>query len=323
MKHFWIICLVGIVILISETNLFAQWEPDVRLTFDNASSHIYYNNAWQIAAIGDTVHVVWCDKRDGNCENYYKRSDDGGTTWGMDTRLTYNPGTQCAPGIAVSGSYVHVVWPDYRNGNYEIYYKRSTDGGTTWGIDTKISNGPTTVHQPSIAVSGSYVHVVWRDNRHGDAEVYYNRSTDGGTTWGIDTRLTDTLSVYVWFPSVAVLDSNIHVVWDDDRDGNREIYYKRNPTGNIGVKETENLKLQNRNWKLTFYPNPFTIEVSIKCSGISEKQEVTLEIHDASGRLVKSVPLTTNHLSLGTDLQPGIYFLKLNGKPVGKVVKVK
>ncbi|TES94241.1 MAG: T9SS type A sorting domain-containing protein, partial [Candidatus Cloacimonadota bacterium] len=45
-------------------------------------------------------------------------------------------------------------------------------------------------------------------------------------------------------------------------------------------------------------------------------------IYDVSGRLVKSVPLTTNSLSFGTDLQPGIYFLKVDGVNIGKVVKV-
>jgi len=39
--------------------------------------------------------------------------------------------------------------------------------------------------------------------------------------------------------------------------------------------------------------------------------------------LVKSVPLTTNYLSLGTDFSLGIYSLKVDDKNVGKVVKVK
>jgi hypothetical protein len=70
-------------------------------------------------------------------------------------------------------------------------------------------------------------------------------------------------------------------------------------------------------------PNPFTSMFNVKCSEIGEKQKVKLQIYNISGRLIKSVSLTTKHLSLGTDLKAGIYFLKLNGKPVGKVVKVR
>jgi hypothetical protein len=71
------------------------------------------------------VHVVWSDARDADYEIYYKRSTDGGISWGGDTRLTNAPSTSEIPSITVSGSVVHVVWFDLRDLNYEIYSKRS------------------------------------------------------------------------------------------------------------------------------------------------------------------------------------------------------
>ena len=76
------------------------------------------------------------------------------------------------------------------------------------------------------------MHVVWYDNRDGNNEIYYKRSTDAGINWGADTRLTNN-TAYSEYPSVAVSGSVVHVVWNDYRDGNSEIYYKRNPTGNL------------------------------------------------------------------------------------------
>lgn len=68
----------------------AQWEPDVRLTDDPSSSLLCTSpGTHSIAASGDSIHVVWSDNRDGNDEIYYKRSVDGGLTWGDDIRLTY------------------------------------------------------------------------------------------------------------------------------------------------------------------------------------------------------------------------------------------
>lgn len=78
--------------------------------------------------------------------------------------------------------------------------------------------------------------------------------------------------------------------------------------------------------KLTCSPNPFTdkVEIDLEMYYVGWKMyDTPLRIYDAAGRLVKLIPLTTNHLSLGTDLSPGIYFLKLNGKSLGKVVKVR
>ena len=57
--------------------------------------------------------------------------------WQPDQRLTNNPANSYtsynnAKNIAISGDTVHVVWQDNRDGNDEIYYKRSIDGGLTW-----------------------------------------------------------------------------------------------------------------------------------------------------------------------------------------------
>jgi hypothetical protein len=221
-----------LLLLAVTSSLTAQWEPDVRLTNNTAISHTSNNNAWCIAASGSVVHVVWTDYRDGNYEIYYKRSTDGGVSWGTDTRLTINTAISYFPSVAVSGSVVHVVWMDDRNGNDEIYYKRSTDGGISWGTDTRLTNNTALSEGPSVASSGSVVHVVWQDERDGNREIYYKRSTDGGISWGTDTRLTNNTAIS-WSPSVAVSGSVVHVVWSDTRDGNWEIYYKRDPTGNL------------------------------------------------------------------------------------------
>jgi len=60
--------------LIASISAQAQWEPDVRLTNDPASSRTTWTNSVHaIATSGDTVHIVWYDDRDGNDEIYYKR----------------------------------------------------------------------------------------------------------------------------------------------------------------------------------------------------------------------------------------------------------
>src|SRR5262245_52632767 len=59
----------------------AQWQPDMRLTFDPAFSSTTFGNARSIASGGNALHVVLFDDRDGNQEIYFKRSIDGGTSW--------------------------------------------------------------------------------------------------------------------------------------------------------------------------------------------------------------------------------------------------
>jgi hypothetical protein len=88
--------------------------------------------------------------------------------WQPDVRLTNNAAlsltNQYTNGrcVASSGDTVHVVWYDTRDGaSPEIYYKRSIDGGVNWGADTRITNNIYYSSNPSVAVSGSVVHIVW------------------------------------------------------------------------------------------------------------------------------------------------------------------
>ena len=169
-RIFSFVLVIGLVMALP---VLAQWEPDVRLTYNESISYTSSNNAWCVAATGDTVHVVWEDSRDGNREIYTKRSPDGGLSWGADTRLTYNRGYSDKPSVAASGSNVHVVWFDLRDGNYEIYAKRSTDGGLSWGTDMRLTYNSGYSYYSSVAASGSNVNVVWHDDRDGKYDVSY------------------------------------------------------------------------------------------------------------------------------------------------------
>ena len=209
------------------TNGGTSWDSDTRLTNNSAISHFP-----SIAVSGPVVHVVWEEYRDGNGEIYYKRSTDAGVSWGADTRLTNNSSQSLSPSVAVSDSFVHVTWYDLRDGNSEIYYKRSDDGGLNWGTDMRLTNNTSGSTVPAIAASGTIVHIAWEEYRHGPAEIYYKRSSDGGATWGTDTRLTNN-SANSFSPSIATSNSDVNIAWFDHRDGNDEIYSKHSADGGL------------------------------------------------------------------------------------------
>jgi hypothetical protein len=222
MKTLFIIALLTIISMSTD----AQWQPDVRLTNNPAVSYSGANNAQSVTANGDAVHVTWHDNRDANEEIYYKHSTDGGINWGTDIRLTDNSATSWNPSISATGQVVHIIWEDRRDGNSEIYYKRSSDGGLSWGTDSRLTNDPSSSFEPVIASSEQEVHVVWYDYRNGDAEIYYKRSTDAGVTWQGDVRLTNDGANSI-SPSITVSDQFVYVVWYDLRDGSKQIYFKR------------------------------------------------------------------------------------------------
>jgi hypothetical protein len=292
------------------TDAGVSWGVDTRLTNNTANSEYP-----SVTVSGSVVHVVWYDERDGNPEIYYKRSTDAGVSWGTDTRLTNNTAFSVSPSVSVSGSVVHVVWRDIRDGNWEIYYKRSTDAGVSWESDTRLTNNTANSDLPSVTVSGSGVHVVWVDFRAGNSEIYYKRSIDAGVSWETDTRLTSNTATSN-FPSVSISGSVVHVVWSDFRDGNDEIYYKHDPTGNpvgiqiISSEVPKEFKLKQN------YPNPFNpttqINFQIPIEGL-----VKLSVYDMSGKEVATLvneSLTPGYYTYnfnGSNLSTGAYFYRL------------
>ena len=208
----------------------AQWEEDVRLTDTPDTSYLSLNNYHCIAASGDTVHIVWYDKSEGNWEIFYKRSTDCGLNWEPDKRLTYDEEFSGWPSISLSGPAVNIVWTDLRNGNAEVYFIRSSDGGTNWDDDIRLTEDPFYSYSPVITSSGSNIHLSWvnKDLEEGTWKVFYKNSSDGGINWGEDTWLSVN-SPDAYCPSIAASGSDVYVVWNDNRDGNGnlEIYYRK------------------------------------------------------------------------------------------------
>jgi hypothetical protein len=163
------------------------------------------------------------------------------------------------------------------------------------------------------------VHTVWQDNRDGNYEIYYKRSTDGGVSWETDTRLTNN-TAGSWYPSIAVSGSIVHTVWSDDRDGNDEIYYKRNPTGNVGIQNIST-EIPSAFSLEQNYPNPFNpttkIRFAIPSNVKGQTSNVKITIYDALGREITS--LVNEQLVPGTyeadwnasNYPSGVYFYKL------------
>lgn len=110
---------------------------------------------------------------------------------------------------------------------WDIYYKRSTDGGLTWTADRRLTDAPRLSQRPSIAMSEDELHVVWFDGRDDNAEIYYKHSSDAGMTWEEDMRLTDAPGESLHASVAVSSEGDVHLVWFDHRDGNPEIYYKR------------------------------------------------------------------------------------------------
>jgi hypothetical protein len=158
-----------------------NWEPEMRLTDDPADSGLP-----SIAVSGSSVHIAWVDARNGLNEVFYKGSVDGGENWSDDIPLNFDPTFSCYPNLAVSNSVIHLVWIEFYNIYFSVFYTYSTDGGETWAAKTHLNDYECDTEFPSMAVSGPVLHVVWKDFRDLNYEIYYKRNPTGGIPVGVE-----------------------------------------------------------------------------------------------------------------------------------------
>ncbi len=152
------------------------------------------------------------------------------TDWDADRRLTRTgAASQTSINFARSiaaddAGRVHLVWRGEQDGNPEIYYKRSPDGGVSWSPPIRLSDADGKSDNPSIAVDGESVHIFWWDERTAAPQIWHRHSDDGGLTWRPEAQITKSPGGGAYC-SAAASGANVHVVYVDGRDGNSEVYY--------------------------------------------------------------------------------------------------
>jgi hypothetical protein len=146
--------------------------------------------------------------------------------------------TASRPAIAACGRYVHLVWVDKRSAgqkppwDWDIFYKRSTDGGVTWEADIRMTDTPWHTRHPQIgALPNGRVCCLWEDGTSwdgrtsggwsGDGALYAALSADNGTSWTAAKRFTFVNSPRgrATHAKSFAAGSRIFVVWTDALEG--------------------------------------------------------------------------------------------------------
>ncbi len=140
-------------------------------------------------------------------------------------------GDQKTPTVVSSGSGSLVVWEDYRNivtTGQDIYGARVSGAGTV--IDPggiAISTAPNTQMAPTLSFDGTNWLVAWQDLRGGNWDVYAARVSAAGVRLdpagiGVSAGIGMQRA-----PSVGFDGTNHVVVYQDDRNGNADVYGAR------------------------------------------------------------------------------------------------
>lgn len=192
------------------------------------------------------------------------RSTDGGVTWSAPF---YAPSDMTAElaGVTVDPSGNVYVSADafdpvkeFPLGYVEV--TKITNGGTTIVQTTKAVNPVSLIPSPlpggsfrtftipQIAADQNGVYMVWDDFRTStNANVFFTRSTDSGTTWSPPMMINDVTAGQHFFPTIALSGGVINIAWYDSRLNTGttmttlDVYYARSRDG--GASFSSNVRV--------------------------------------------------------------------------------
>jgi len=164
-----------------------------------------------------------------------------GIKWHPTERLTWI-GDSRNPQIARDGvGNYHIVWQDNRDGNWEIYYLKVNLDGFKLLNDTRITKYDGDDINPSMVSTQNTVFIVWQRLVNSHWAIYFSRIsyTDENIMIEVPPKPIVQGDYNCTDPKITIdYYGNLHLVWQDDRNGNWDIMYELidkngNPKGSI------------------------------------------------------------------------------------------
>lgn len=322
-----------------------------------------YNGVqWPVPAVGPNseVYVAWVHYSPGSIR--LDISTDGGQTFGSDITIqntTFVSGningsimvfSFPALDVDITGGpnngYMYVAYMDDAPGftDTDIFFTRSTNGGSTWSQKIRINDDPQNngcdQFHPwlTVAPDGSII-VVFLDRRLDSGnllmDLYLTTSADGGMTWSTNERITTVssdptagswqktgnypvkceapfiladraglLGEYIGLTASSTDD--IHPLWTDTRLGDQDAFFAIKDTTSPHVQEIPEGLTSGKGLLVT--PNPGSGKISfIIDSDYAAINQAQLEIYDACGRVVKTYENPAHVITWDRYTDNGVY----------------
>lgn len=212
----------------TSTNNGASFGTVINLSHDTKNCDPFRGCLPQIAASGTNVYVAWSNVVSGPSTPtdifFVASTNNGGSFTATPVNLS-NDKVSNQPAIAAAGSNVYVVWQDTNGGKNDLFFRASTDGGTSWNpaLSTppvNLSQNPTTPVTTSlenrILATGNNVYAVWTKDTKGTPvtdDVYFAVSTNNGASFGGPVNLSN--NAKSGGPEVSAAGNNVYAIWED------------------------------------------------------------------------------------------------------------
>lgn len=182
----------------------------------------------QVSALGSDVHVAWVDAATGSGDVYYRRSLDGGATFGPVRNLSEEGITPEEEArdvrVLAHGARVYLTWVEGG-----LRFRSSEDCGVTFGPVLELTSYPEGGLR--LAAAGDNVYMGWYRSLEDEVgEVFFVRSPVAGRVFA-DIEDVNRDREYGGV-ELAARGEHVYVLWDDGgRNDGSDLFFRRSTDG--------------------------------------------------------------------------------------------
>jgi hypothetical protein len=158
-----------------------SFSPNKKVNDDNLPS--IEQRTPSIATGNGIIGIAWSDRRNSGYESiYFSNSTDNGKSFNINKRVDDDSTApfKARPVLAINDNKIGIAWADKRNGEYDIYFANSTDGGNSFSENQQVNDYESINERqgfPSIAMNNyGRIYIAWNDGRNGNRDIYLSRS---------------------------------------------------------------------------------------------------------------------------------------------------
>jgi BNR repeat-like domain len=143
-----------------------------------------------LCVVGNTLHAAWTDDRNGTLTNggdaYYNRSDDNGSTWNGDQKVS-NTVFHSTARSTITAEGQNIIYGYQYPGNGDpnvVMIQTSGDNGANWSTATIVADGTSEQEHPTVVCQAGVTMLVYTNWDTTPHSTYAIVSLDYGASWG-------------------------------------------------------------------------------------------------------------------------------------------
>ncbi|MHA2336508.1 MAG: right-handed parallel beta-helix repeat-containing protein [Candidatus Hodarchaeales archaeon] len=123
-----------------------------------------------------------------NSDVKFTKSNDGGLNWSFPIKVYESNASEFRQSVVADAQGVYVDYQGNANGNWDIWFTKSSDRGNTWFLPIEVEKTQLFKEaSPQLTVENGTVYVVYSSylTNYENVNVWFSRSPDGGSAWSI------------------------------------------------------------------------------------------------------------------------------------------